>query len=141
MEDNLFPFIGSKPIHELAAPEVLSALRRIEARGANETARRVRQICRQVFRYAVATGRAERDSSSDLKGALAPGEVRNHAAITDPKQLGALLRVLDGYEGTLVVSARCGLLRSSSSLPANSGTHLGAKLTSTQPNGRFPAGA
>ncbi|HSP17633.1 MAG TPA: integrase arm-type DNA-binding domain-containing protein [Thermoanaerobaculia bacterium] len=107
MEDNLFPHIGSKPVRDLAAPEVLAALRRIEARGANETARRVRQICGQVFRYAVATGRAERDPSSDLKGALAPVEVRNHAAITDPKELGALLRVLDSYEGTLVV--KCAL--------------------------------
>jgi integrase len=107
MEDNLFPYIGSKPIRDIAAPEVLAALRRIEARKANETARRVRQICGQVFRYAVASGRAERDPSADLKGALAPVEVRNHAAITDPKKLGALLRVLDGYDGTLVV--KCAL--------------------------------
>jgi len=107
MEQNLFPFIGSAPIRNITAPEVLAALRRIEAREANETARRVRQICGQVFRYAVATGRADRDPSSDLKGALAPVEVRNHAAITDPKKLGGLLCVLDGYEGTLVV--KCAL--------------------------------
>lgn len=107
MEDNLFPFIGSKPIRNLAAPEVLTALRRIEARKAHETARRVRQICGQVFRYAVASGRAQRDPSADLKGALAPVEVRNHAAVTDPKKLGVLLHVLDGYEGTLVV--KCAL--------------------------------
>lgn len=107
MKDNLFPFIGSKPIRDIAAPEVLAALRRIEARKANETARRVRQICGQVFRYAVVTGRADRDPSADLRGALAPVEVRNHAAITEPKKLGALLRVLDGYEGTLVV--KCAL--------------------------------
>lgn len=103
MEDNLFPYIGSKPIRTLTAPDVLSALRRIEARNANETARRVRQICGQVFRYGVSTGRADRDPSADLKGALAPVAVRNHAAITDPKKLGPLLRVLDDYEGTLVV--------------------------------------
>jgi integrase len=107
MEDNLFPFIGSKAVRDLTAPDVLTALRRIEARGANETARRVRQICGQVFRYAVATGRALRDPSADLKGALAPVEVRNHAAITDPKKLGPLLRVLDGYDGTLIV--KCAL--------------------------------
>jgi integrase len=107
MEQNLFPFIGSAPVRNIGAPEVLAALRRIEAREANETARRVRQICGQVFRYAVATGRADRDPSSDLKGALAPVEVRNHAAVTEPKKLGELLRVLDGYEGTLVV--KCAL--------------------------------
>ncbi|HEX7705024.1 MAG TPA: integrase arm-type DNA-binding domain-containing protein, partial [Thermoanaerobaculia bacterium] len=105
MEDNLFPFVGAKPIRDLAPPDVLAVLRRIEARGANETARRVRQICGQVFRYAVVTGRADRDPSADLKGALAPVEVRNHAAITDPKRFGGLLRVLDGYEGTLIVQS------------------------------------
>jgi integrase len=103
MELNLFPLIGAKPLREIAAPEVLRALRRIEARGANETARRVRQICSQVFCYAVATGRADRDPSADLRGALAPVEVQHHAAITDPKKVGELLRVLDGYEGTLIV--------------------------------------
>lgn len=103
MEDNLFPFIGSKPIRDLTAPDILAALRRIEARKANETARRVRQICGQVFRYAISTGRADRDPSADLKGALAPVEVRNHAAITDPRELGALLRVLDAYAGTVIV--------------------------------------
>lgn len=83
MQENLFPFIGSNPVRDLTAPEILAALRRIEARKANETARRVRQICSQVFRYAIATGRAERDAAADLRGALAPVKVRSHAAITD----------------------------------------------------------
>ena len=105
MKQNLFPFIGSKPIHEITAPELLTALRRIEKRGANETARRVRQICSQVFRYAVATARADRDPSVDLRGALAPVQTVHHAAITDPKAVAGLLRVLDSYEGTAIVKA------------------------------------
>jgi integrase len=105
LEQNLFPLIGGNPVREITAPDVLRALRRVEARGANETARRVRQIASQVFCYAVATGRADRDPSADLRGALAPVEVQHHAAITDPKKVGELLRVLEGYEGTVVV--RC----------------------------------
>jgi len=107
LERNVFPFIGSRAIREIAAPELLSALRRIEARGANETAHRVRQICSQVFCYAIATGRAERDPSADIKGALAPVETTHHAAITDPNEAAGLLRVLDQYEGTIIV--RCAL--------------------------------
>jgi integrase len=105
MEQNLFPFIGSRPIRNITSPELLAALRRIETRGANETARRVRQISSQVFRYAIATGRAERDPSTDLRGALAPVETEHRAAITDPKDVGGLLRVLDTYEGTVVVQS------------------------------------
>jgi integrase len=107
MEDNLFPFLGSRAIAEITSPEVLATLRRIEARGANETARRVRQICAQVFRYAIATGRAERDPSADLKGALAPVQTVHHAAVTDPAAAAGLLRVLDAYHGTIIV--RCAL--------------------------------
>lgn len=105
MEQNLFPFVGSNAIGAITAPEILAALRRIEARGAHETARRVRQICGQVFRYAISTGRADRDPSADLRGALTPTEPVHHAAITDPKKAGELLRVLDSYEGTIVVSS------------------------------------
>ena len=103
LEQDVFPFVGSRPIQELGAPEVLAVLRRIEARGVLETARRTRQICGQVFRYAVATGRAERDPTGDLKGALAPPKEKHHAAITDPKAIGGLLRALDDYSGSFVV--------------------------------------
>jgi integrase len=103
MEQHLFPFIGKIAIRDLTAPDVLRALRRIEAAGTNETARRVRQICSQVARYAIATSRADRDPSADLRGALAPVLVRHRAAITEPKDAAVLLRVLDTYQGSVVV--------------------------------------
>ncbi len=107
MERDLFPWMGARPIKEIKAPELLAVLRRVESRGALETAHRIRTIAGQVLRYAVATGRAERDCSGDLKGALPqPGE-HHHAAITDPKEVAFLLRTIDGYEGHFVV--KCSL--------------------------------
>ena len=82
-------------------------LRRIESRGALETAHRIRTICGQVFRYAIATGRAERDPTADLKGALPPYKKGHHAAITDPKKVKELLKAIDGYQGSFVV--KCAL--------------------------------
>jgi integrase len=79
----------------------------VESRGAIETAHRTKQNCSQVFRYAVATGRADRDPTIELRGALAPTSERHHASITDPKGIGALLRAIDGYEGSLVT--KCAL--------------------------------
>lgn len=107
LELNIFPWMGDRPIVEINAPEVLMSLRRIEARGALESAHRVRIICGQVFRYAVATGRAERDPTGDLKGALPPAQSKHLAAITDPEKVGGLLRAIDGYEGSFVT--RCAL--------------------------------
>jgi len=107
LELNLFPWLGGQPIKSIAAPELLSVLRRIEARGANETAHRALQNCGQVFRYAIATGRAERDPSRDLLGALAPAIERHYAAITDPRGVGALLYAIDGYCGSYVT--KCAL--------------------------------
>jgi integrase len=98
-KDLLFPYIGSRPIRSLTAPELLSVFRRLEARGKHETAHRTKQRASQVFRFAIATGRAERDPTADLRGALAPIVVTNHAAITDPKQVGELLRAIDAYSG------------------------------------------
>jgi len=104
LENDMFHWIGARPIGEIAAPALLAAIRRIEARGALETAHRVLAICGQVFRYAVATGRAERDSTGDLRGALPPVKRGNHfAAITEPKKVGELLRDIDGYQGSFVV--------------------------------------
>ncbi|WP_129649535.1 tyrosine-type recombinase/integrase [Peristeroidobacter agariperforans] len=94
-----FPFIGKLPITSIAAPQLLAALRRIEERGNHETAHRVRAECGEVFRYAIATGRAERDPTGDLRGALAPVVVRNHAAITEPMKIGQLVRAIYGYQG------------------------------------------
>lgn len=101
LERDIFPWIGGKPIAEVTAPELLKVIRRIEERGANETAHRAMQNCGQVFRYAIATGRAERDISTDLRGALAPVKGKHHAAITEPKELAPLLRAIHGYEGSL----------------------------------------
>ena len=107
LENNVFPWLGSRPIAETTAPEILTVLRRIEDRGAMETAHRVKQICGQVFRYAIATGRAERDPSTDLRGALPPTKPKHMATITNPKKVGELLRAIDGYEGHLIT--RCAL--------------------------------
>jgi len=106
-ERDLFPWIGSRPIAEITAPELLSALRRIESRGAIDTAHRAHQNCGQVFRYAIATGRAERDLSSDLRGALQPTNKQHHASIIDPKEIAKLLRAINGYEGYFVT--KCAL--------------------------------
>lgn len=97
--DLLNPHLGSKPITQITAPEILAVARKLEARGKHETAHRLRQRCSQVFRYAVATGRAERDPTVDLRGALAPIVVQHRAAITDPQRIGELLRAIDGYQG------------------------------------------
>ena len=102
-ERDIFPWLGSKPISEITAPDLLGVLRRIEARGAHDTAHRALGNCGQVFRYSVATGRCQRDPSSDLRGALPPVRGKHFAATTEPKQFAAILRALDGYEGMLTV--------------------------------------
>lgn len=105
--DNVFPWMGALPIATLEAPEVLATLRRIEARGANETAHRTRERIAQVFRYAIATGRAKHNPVGDLRGALSPVVRTSRAAITDPAKVGDLLRAIDGYTGQFIT--RCAL--------------------------------
>jgi integrase len=105
--DQVMPWLGSRPIAEIDPPELLSALKRIEARGAHETAHRTKEKCGQVFRYAIAHGIATRDPSADLRGILAPIVRTSRAAITDPTKVGALLRAIDGYTGQHVT--RCAL--------------------------------
>jgi integrase len=107
LEVDIFPWIGQRPVGDIKPPDLLSVLRRIEGRGAIETAHRAMQNCGQVFRYAIATGRAERDPSADLKGALPPPKEKHHASITDPKKIGAMLRAIDAYEGHF--ATRCAL--------------------------------
>jgi integrase len=107
LERDIFPWIGGRPIAEIKAPELLACLRRIEGRGALETAHRALQNCGQIFRYSVATGRAERDPCGDLRGALPPVNRSHHAAITDPKGVGELLRAMDSYQGSFVT--KCAL--------------------------------
>lgn len=103
MEKDVFPWIGSRPVGELTAPDFLRVARRIEARGAIESAHRIMQNCGQIMRYAIATGRAERNPVADLRGALPPAPDRNHAAVVDPVELGDLLRALHSYRGTIIV--------------------------------------
>ncbi|HZJ17491.1 MAG TPA: integrase arm-type DNA-binding domain-containing protein [Chthoniobacteraceae bacterium] len=105
LEQDVFPWLGRLPIGEIKAPQLLQATRRVEARGAIETAHRVLQACGQVFRYAIATGRAERDPTPDLRGALKPVLVQHMAAITDPQRVGELLRAIEGYKGMPITRA------------------------------------
>ena len=100
LESYVFPVLGSTPINVITSPSLLAMLRKIEAKGIIETAHRVRSICSQVFRYAVATGKAESDPTTSLKGALTPVAKKNFSTITEPAKVGELLRAIDGYEGT-----------------------------------------
>lgn len=107
LEANAFPWLGNRPIAEIGPPELLAVLKRIEARGAHETAHRVKARIGQVFRYAIAHGTAQRDPAADLRGALAPMVTKSHAAITDPRKVGELLLALDNYQGQF--TTRCAL--------------------------------
>lgn len=97
--DLLFPYIGSRPIHAITSPEMLAVLRRLEARDKLETATRTKQRASQVFRFAIATGRAENDPTVSLKGALKTGRTKHHAGLTKPADVGGLLRSIDSYSG------------------------------------------
>jgi integrase len=99
LEKDVIPFIGKMPISTIGPRDVLAALRKMEARGALDSVQRVKQVCGQVFRYAVATGSAERDVTQDLKGALAKPTAGHFAAITEPKQAGDLMRSIFNYVG------------------------------------------
>ena len=99
LEKDVFPFIGTMPISTIGPRDVLAALRKMESRGALDSVQRVKQVCGQVFRYAVATGSAERDVTQDLKGALAKATAGHFGAITEPKQLGGLMRSIYAYTG------------------------------------------
>jgi integrase len=106
-EKDVFPWVGARPVAEIAPREFLAVARRVEERGAVESAHRILQNCSSVMRYAVATGRAERNPVGDLRGALAAPKEQHHAAITDPRELGGLLRAIDAYSGSYVV--KCAL--------------------------------
>jgi len=94
LENDVFPWLGSRSIDQIDPPELLKVARRIESRGALETAHRAIRNCGQVFRYAVATGRAERDPTTDLNGALPPARSRHYPTITDPEAISDLLRAI-----------------------------------------------
>jgi integrase len=107
LEKDVFPWLGNKPIGDITAPELLTVLRRIESRGVLETAHRIGAICGQIFRYAIATGRAQRDPSADLKGALPSYRGKHLAALTDPVKIGKLMRDIESYRGSFI--GRCAL--------------------------------
>jgi integrase len=105
LENDVFPWLGGKAIAEITAPDVLTVLRRIEGRGTNDTAHRASGNISQVMRYAIATGRAERDPVPDLRGALPPLRHDNFASITEPAKVAELLRAMDAFSGTFVVKS------------------------------------
>jgi len=105
MERDLFPWLGTLPLEDITAPVLLTALRRVEARGAHDTAHALRQYAGQVFRYGIATGRCERNPAADLRDALKPLQVRHMGAILDPQRAGELMRNIDGYAGQPITRA------------------------------------
>jgi len=107
LQNDVFPWMGAQPIATITPVQLLAVLRRVESRGAIETAHRILQNCSQVFRFAVATGRVTSDPTHDLRGALRPVNEKHLASITDVKEVGELLRAVDGYQGSLVT--RCAL--------------------------------
>ena len=106
-ERDVFPWIGKKPIASIRPADLLDLFRRVESRGAIETTHRIQQTSSQVFRYAVATGRAETDPSRDLRGALTPWKPQHYATLTDPRDVGRLLRDIESHEGSF--STKCAM--------------------------------
>ncbi len=107
LQTDVFPWLGDKAVSEITAPEILTILRKIDARGARYTAHRTRGQISQVMRYAIATGRAERDPCPDLKGAIPSPRSGNFASITEPAKVAELLRAIESFKGTFVV--KCAL--------------------------------
>src|ERR1700733_14090277 len=102
--------LGDRPIADIKAPELLEVLRKIERRGRFDTARRARSLSGRVFKFAIATNRAERDPSTDLAGALISPKTQHRAAITEPKAVGALLRAIDDLDGQPTTKAALQLI-------------------------------
>ena len=107
LEKDIFPYIGSRPISEIDALDLLQALQKMELRGVHDSTHRALQNCGQIFRYGVLTRRCTRDPSGDLKGALSPNKRKHHASIIEPKKIGALLRAIDDYQGSFL--SKCAL--------------------------------
>ncbi len=107
LERDNFPWLGTKPLGQITPPELLTVLRWVEERGCIETAHRAMANCGQVFRYAIATGRAERDITQDLRGAIPPVKKKHLASVIDPQGIGLMLRAFDAYDGFFVT--KCAL--------------------------------
>ncbi len=107
LKNDVYPWLGDTVINDIQPKDLLRVLRRVESRGAVESGHRIRQHCSAVFRYAVASGYADRDPIQDLRGALLPTKPKHYASIIEPKKIGELLRAIDAYEGQLIT--RCAL--------------------------------
>jgi len=105
LEKFVYPLLGAKPIDQISAQELLGVLRKVEAQGKLDTAKRVRELCSGIWCYAIHEGKAQFDIAASLKGAIKTAPQKSHAAITDPKKLGGLLRAIDGYEGSPLTAA------------------------------------
>ncbi len=103
LDKHILPWIGSRPIAEIEAPDILALVQRVEKRGTIETAHRLKMLCSRIFRYGIATGKVKYDPTVGLQGALTPLNVKHRATITEPKAVGALLRAIYAFEGTFVV--------------------------------------
>jgi integrase len=139
-ERDVFPWIGSRPVSQITPPEVLAVLRRVEGRGALETAHRCRTDCGGAFRFAVATGRAERDPTADLRGALPAANPEHMHAVTEPAKVGDLLRAISDYPfGTPVVAAALKLAPLLFVRPGELRTALWADIDFAKAEWRFTA--
>ncbi len=105
LENNLFPWIGSLPITEIDPPTLLQQLRRIEDRGANETAKRISRYCNHIFQYSIITGKSTRNPAAEIQGVLKKAPVRHMPALTEPRDIKSLLRAIDAYEYSFIVSS------------------------------------
>lgn len=108
-ENDAFPELGSRPLADIDAPELLKCIRKVEARGALETAHRLKDACGQVFRYGIATGQCSRNPAADLRDALQPVPTKHFAALVSPKEVAQLLRDMDGYLGHVATRAALSL--------------------------------
>lgn len=137
---SLVPELALRPVSELTAPEVLRALRKIEAKGTHDTVHRVKQRIGQVMRYAITVGLAERDPTADLRGALAPVVTTPRAAVTDPAAVADLLRALDAYTGQPATAAALRLAPLLFVRPGNLRAMEWAELDLDAAQWRIPAG-
>jgi hypothetical protein len=125
LENDVFPWIGKRPITEIDAPDILAVVNRIDSRGARYPAHRVRSEISRVFRYAIKEGKAKTDPARDLIGAIPPPVEKHFAAITEPTKVGEMLRAFDGFSGHFPFSARSSLRRCCSCAPASFAGRVG----------------
>ncbi len=130
--------IGQRPVSEVKPPEVLKILQQVEARGTLETANRLRAVIGEVFRFAIATARAETDPTQALKGAIARPKVKNRAAMTDPADVGEMLRAIDAFRGQATTRAALQLMALLYLAQASYGLRSGRSSTWARPSGPSP---